>query len=154
MDRVRALTSLALEGSQHLARALFDLRGIDGGSLDGFCVVGGGQTGAAAEDKQIRKRIAAKPVRAMQSGCRLTRGKESGHGRPGGLCIDANTSHHVMTGWSDLHGPLGDVYIREFLELMVHAGQLFLYIVGGLLRDIEISSSVFGATALADLGVD
>src|ERR1700732_4241064 len=59
-----------------------------------------------------------------------------------------------MAGWSDLHGALGDVHIRKFLKLVIHTGQLFLYIVGGLWRDVEISAAVFGAAALADLGID
>src|SRR6202795_5396629 len=101
MNRIRALTGLAFEGSQHLARALFDLRGIDGCSLDAFCVVGGGQTGAAAKDEQVRKRIAAQSVCAVESGCSLTRGEKSRHGGLRSFRLDANASHHVMTGWSD-----------------------------------------------------
>src|SRR5258708_7928539 len=65
MDRVWTLTVLALEGGQHLSRGLFDLPGIDGGCLDGLCVLGSGQASATAEDKQVRKRIAAQPVCAV-----------------------------------------------------------------------------------------
>src|SRR5260221_11198126 len=65
IDRVWTLTILALEGGQHLSRGLFDLTGIDGGVLDGLCVLGGGQASATAEDKQVRKRIAAQPVCAV-----------------------------------------------------------------------------------------
>src|SRR5437879_4196302 len=59
-----------------------------------------------------------------------------------------------MAGWSYFHRPLRDIYIREFLELVIHAGQLFLHIVGGFLRDIEKSSAVFGAATLAYFRVD
>src|SRR5258708_24137125 len=76
MDLVRTFTVLALEGSQHLSRAFFDLPGIYGRSLDGLCVFGGGQAGAAAEDEQIRKRIAAQAVRAMKSACSFAWSKQ------------------------------------------------------------------------------
>ena len=38
--------------------------------------------------------------------------------------------------------------------MVIHAGELFLHIVGGFFRDIEINSAVFGAAALAHLGID
>src|SRR5260370_37058882 len=59
-----------------------------------------------------------------------------------------------MAGWSHFHWPFSDVYISEFLELVIHAGQLFLHIVGGLLGDGEVSSAVFRAPALAYFGID
>src|SRR5216684_8950272 len=59
-----------------------------------------------------------------------------------------------MAGWTHFHRSPGDVYIREFLELVIHAGQLLFHIVGGLLRDIEVSSTVFSAPALAYFRVD
>ena len=98
--------------------------GISGRSLNCLGMLGGRQTCATPENEQVRKRIPAQPVCAMESGSCLPCCKKSGHGRFRGFRIDANTSHHVVAGRSDLHRPLRNVHIREFLELVIHAGQL------------------------------
>ena len=66
--------------------------------------------------------------------------------------IHLHTAHHIMRRRTDLHYVLGDVDVRELLELVVHARQLLLDVVGALLRgDIEEDAAVRAAAALLDL---
>src|SRR5258708_19470587 len=59
-----------------------------------------------------------------------------------------------MAGWTHLHRSPGNTTTRQFLELVIHAGELLLHIVGGLLRDVEVSSAVLRAPPLAYFRVD
>ncbi len=59
-----------------------------------------------------------------------------------------------MTGRADLHGSLGDIYVRQLQKLVIHAGQLALHVVGWFVRDVEEGAAVLGTAALAHFGVD
>ncbi len=104
--------------------------------------------------QKIRKRVAAETIRTVKTGGGFAGREESGQSGFRSFRIDANTAHHVMARWANLHGALGDVHIREFLELVIHAGKFFLHILSGFVGDVEIRATVFGATALLDFRVD
>src|SRR5713101_367203 len=90
----------------------------------------------------------------METGGGFARGEKARNGRFGGFGIDADATHHIVTGWADFHRAFGDIHVGEFLELVIHAGEFFLHVLGRLLRDIEIRAAVFGAAAFLDFGVD
>src|SRR6185437_13965486 len=71
-----------------------------------------------------------------------------------GFGVHANATHHVVASRADFHGSTGDIDIGEFLELVIHAGELAFHVFGGFVRNIEIGAAVFGAAAFADFGVD
>ena len=114
----------------------------------------GGQARAAAEDQQIRKRISAEAVRAVQSARRFARRKKSGHGGLPRFRVHANAAHHVVARRAHFHRPLGDVHVREFLELVIHARQFPLHVFGGLVRNIEKRAAVRSAAAFLHFRVD
>src|ERR1700680_1233540 len=66
MNRIWTLTIAALKESQHRARGVLDLPRVDGHGWYLVRVFGGSQSCTAAEDKQVRERVAAQPVCSMQ----------------------------------------------------------------------------------------
>src|SRR5262249_17322520 len=72
-------------------------------------------------------------------------------------------AHDVVRGWTDFHGLGGDVDVAQLLELMIHAGQFFLDVLGlvesGLAfgvpinegLQLEIDAAVGSAAAFANL---
>src|SRR6266436_1381172 len=117
-------------------------------------MVSGGESGAPAEDQQIGERVAPKAIRTVQTGGGFAGGKKTRNGGLGGFGIHANAAHHVVAGGADFHRAFGDVHVGQFLELVIHAGELLLHVFSGLVRDIEISAAVFGAAAFLDFCVD
>src|SRR5438445_1465330 len=117
-------------------------------------MVSGGESGAPAEDQQIGERVAPKAIRTVQTGGGFAGGKKTWNGGLGGFGIHANAAHHVVAGGADFHRSFGDVHVGQFLELVIHAGELLLHVFSGLVRDVEISAAVFGAAAFFDFGVD
>src|SRR5258705_12892709 len=74
-----------------------------------------------------------------------------------GLCsfrFDANAAHHIVAGWSDFHRSLCDIHVRQFAKLVIHAWQFSFYILGGLVRGVEISDAMFRPVPLASLCED
>ena len=90
----------------------------------------------------------------METGSSFTRSEKAGNCGRGGFRIHSNATHHVMAGWADFHGTFGDVHVGEFLELVIHAGKLFLHVLGGLVGDVKVRAAVFCAAAFADFRVD
>ena len=93
----------------------------------------------------------------MQSGGALAGREQARHSGHLGIAIHFDAAHHVMRGGADFHGLFGDIDVRELLELVKHAGQLFLNMLGGLgktlfdPRDIQKHASVRAAAALFNL---
>src|SRR5206468_5215113 len=71
-----------------------------------------------------------------------------------GLGVDADATHHIVARWTNFHGPFGDVHVREFEELMVHAGQFALHVFGGFVRDVQVSATMLGAATFPHLRID
>src|SRR5438270_57516 len=59
-----------------------------------------------------------------------------------------------MAGWANFHWTLGDIHVRQFLELVIHAGQLLLHIFSRLMGNVQVRAAMFAATAFAHFGVD
>src|SRR6266704_2937558 len=154
MHGVRAFGAGIGEWREQFLFGLFDLCIVEGWSGDALGMVSGGVSGAAAEDKQIGERVAAKAIRPVQTGGGFAGGKKTRNGGLGGFGIHANAAHHVVAGGADFHRAFGDVHVGQFLELVIHAGELLLHVFSGLVRDIEISAAVFGAAAFLDFRVD
>src|SRR5690348_2047708 len=132
----------------------FDLRDDETGSGDLLGVLSGSKPRAAAEDEQIGKRITSQAIRTVKAGGRFTRGEEAGNSGLSGFRIHANTTHHVVTSRADFHGAFGDVNVGKLFELVIHAGKLFLYVLGGLMRNVEIGAAMFSAAAFLNFRVD
>src|SRR5229473_2656955 len=154
MNGVRAFGAGVGERGEQFFFRLFDLRVIDRRGGNAFCVCSGGEPGATAKDKKVGERVAAKAIRAMKAGGSFAGSEKARNGRFGGFSIHADAAHHVVTGGSDFHRAFSDVHVGEFLELVVHAGEFFLHVLGRLLRDIQIGAAVFGAAAFLDFSVD
>ena len=151
---VGELAAGAFEWREHFALGILQLRGIERAGLHGVGVVGRGFAGALSENEQVGERVSAEAVRAVQS-CRGFPGrKKPADGGLSGFGVHADPAHHVVAGWADFHRTGGDVHVGEFLELVIHAGQFFLHVVGGLVGNIQIRAAVFGAAAFLDFGVD
>ena len=65
-----------------------------------------------------------------------------------------------MRGRADFHGLLGDVDVGELLELVIHAGQLFLDVLGRIGKlfldpgDVEKHAAVRAAAPFLHFAVD
>ncbi len=62
----------------------------------------------------------------MQAGGAFARGKQSRDRSHLGIAIHLNAAHDVVRGGPDFHRLLRDVEVGQLLELVIHAGQLFL----------------------------
>src|SRR5213594_3518471 len=90
----------------------------------------------------------------MKSSGRFARSEKPRHSRLRRFRVHADAPHHVVACRAHLHGALGDVDIRKFLELVIHARKLFLHVLGRLVGNIQIGPAVFGTAAFLDLGVN
>src|SRR6185437_14506323 len=152
----------ALERRLGAANGGRDLVGDGGGAGGGRDLgeAGGMLAGALAEDQQIGERVAAEAVGAMQAGGAFAGGEEAGEGGHLGVAIHLDAAHEVVRGGADLHRLLGDVEIGQLLELVVHAGQLLLDVLGGVRDllldpgDVEEDAAVRAAAAGAHLAPD
>ena len=87
---------------------------------------------AFPKDDQIGERIASKAVGPVQPGGALAGGEKARYAGHLGFRIDADTTHHVVRCGADLHWLLGYVESRQFLELVIHSGQLALDVLLGV----------------------
>ena len=156
MNGVRVLLAAVGEGLQHQRREAVHLRRIRrrrGRRAER--VVRGRAPRDASEHQQVGQGVAAQPVGAVQPSRHLARGVESFHRGGGGIGVHPDATHDVVAGGSHLHGFLGDVHVRQLLELVVHGRQpphdvLRVTAVG----DVQVHAAVLGAAAGLDLGVD
>src|SRR5439155_19315030 len=80
---------------------------------------------------------------------------ESGSGGHHHCSTTVNTPQHVMRVRHYIHRVLGDFDMCKLIELVVHARQLLLDVVGALLRgDVDQDASMLRATSLGDLAHD
>ena len=107
-----------------------------GGVLLG--VLGRELAGPLAEDQQVGQRIAAQPIGAVDARGALAAGEQARHARHLRLGVDAHAAHDVVRGRADLHRLLGDVDVAQLLELVVHAGQLALDVLGRVGRSCSL----------------
>src|SRR6266536_5845031 len=59
-----------------------------------------------------------------------------------------------MASRPDLHRPSGDVDVRQFAELVIHAWQLAFYVFRWFVGDVEECAAMFSSTSFADFGID
>jgi hypothetical protein len=57
-------------------------------------------------------------------------GEQARHARHLRIAIHAHAAHDVVRRGADFHRLLGDVDVRQLLELVIHAGQLALDVLG------------------------
>src|SRR5579872_5510307 len=117
-------------------------------------MLGRSQTRAPAENQQIRQRISSQPVRAVQSRRSFARRKQPRHRRLARLGLHANSAHHVVARRPHFHRRLCNVHIRQFLELVIHARQLSLHVLGRLVRNIQKRSAVRRSASFLHFGVN
>src|SRR5258708_26495902 len=79
----------------------------------------GKRSSAFAEHEQVGKRVAAQPVRAVQTRTALASRKQARYRRHLGLRVDQDSTHYVVGCWPDLHRFLCDIDIGELFELMI-----------------------------------
>jgi len=86
----------------------------------------------------------------------LARREKPGHGgRLLRLGVHAHAAHHVVARRADFHRRRRDIDVRQLLELVVHAGQLLLDVIGrAARRDIEENTAVWTTTSLANLSAN
>ena len=117
-------------------------------------------SGALTKDQQIGERVSSQPIRAVQAGGAFSSCEESRNGGRLRLGVDAHSAHDVVRGRTHLHRFLGDVDVRQLHELVVHAGQLLLDHLLGVLHpaldpaDVEKHAAVRAPAPLADLAHD
>ena len=120
----------ALEGRQRRSRRPFHGVLVDptgGVLLREFCRE---LAGALTEDQQIRQRVAAEPVRAVQARRGFAGRKEARQRRHLRVAVDADSAHRVVRRRPHFHRRRRDVEVGELLELVVHARQLLPDVLG------------------------
>ena len=139
---------------------LVDLRVVDLPELIFLRILGGVFAGALAEDQQVGQRIAAQAVGAVDAGRTFPRGEEAGDARHLRIAVDAHATHDVVGGRADFHRLGGDVDVGQLLELVIHARQLLLDVLGGVRQlfldpgDVEKHAAVRAAAAGFDFAHD
>ena len=109
--------------------------------------------GALAEHQQVGERIPAQAIRSVQTRRAFARREQARHGRHLRIAIHLNAAHDVVRRGTDFHRLLGDVEIGKLLELVIHAGQLFLDVLDRIRklffdpRDVEEHAAVRTARA-------
>ena len=154
VDLVSEFALRAFEGRKHFAFRILQLRGIQCGRLHSLRVLRRSFSCALAEYQQVRKRVSTETVRTMQSRGGFACRKKPAHRGLAGLRIDANSAHHIVAGRPDFHRPSRNIHVSQFFELVVHAGQFLLHVLGGLVGSIQIRPTVFRAAAFLHFGVD
>src|SRR6185312_9843517 len=118
--------AFAVEWSERPLGGGFDL------AVDGFrrrgalSVLGRVFAGEFPQYEQVRQRVAAEAVGAVDSRGAFAAGEEPRDLRHLRVGIDADSAHRVVRRRAHFHRFLGDVEAAEFLELVVHARQLLL----------------------------
>ena len=116
--------------------------------------------GALAEDDQIRERVAAETVGAVDARRALARREQSRDVRHLRVGVHADPAHDVVRRRADFHRLLRDVEVGQLLELVIHARELPLDVLLGVRqllldpRDVEEHAAVRRAAARLDLAVD
>ena len=154
MNIIRAIAAGALKRLEHFTRRRFSQRAVNIGRAEVLCVFGCGVTGAASEDQQIRERVSAQAVRAVQTRCRFSGSEQPGHICLRGFRLNPNTAHHVMARGSDFHRPFGNIHVGELAKLVIHARQFLFHVFRRLVRDVQIGAAVLGAAPFFRLGID
>ena len=155
MDRVRVFVSALLERRLQPLPECGELRLVDLRRARALAVCGGGFTGTASENEEVRQRIAAEAVRAMHARRDLARRVQPGHRRGFRIRVDADAAHDVVKRRTDLHLLLRDVDIGQFLELVVHRRQAAPDVLGRpARRDVEEHAAMLGPPTRLHLGVD
>src|SRR5260370_12522033 len=154
MNGVGAFRAGVGKGSKQFLFSLIDLRVVDRGSRRAFGILGGCEACAAPKQQKVGEGIAAEAIRTMKPGCRFTGSEKTRHGRLRSFRVHSDAAHHVMAGGTNFHGTLGNVDVREFLELVIHARKFLLHVLSGFVGNIEIRATVFSAAALLDFRID
>src|SRR5260370_39570944 len=115
-------------------------------------MVSGGVSGAAAEDQQIGERVAAKPIRTVQTCGGFAGGKKTRNGGLGGFGVHANAAHHVVAGGGGLHRAFRDVHVGQVLVLGVHAGGVLFFVFSRLVGEVGIRAAGVRATGVCVVG--
>src|SRR5437588_12958683 len=93
---------------------------------------------------------------AMQTGRTFARSKQARHIRHLAVGIDTHPTHHVMSGWSNLHWLLRDIDIRQLLELVIHAREFSFDVLCTVRQaafdpgDVEKNAAVRSSTPFAN----
>ena len=126
----RALRRGPVERCQRPLRRGVRLVGVNrtGGVL--LRVLRGELAGALAQHEQVGERVPAEAVRPVDAGGALAAREQARYPRHLRVALDADAAHHVVRGRADLHRLLRDVQAAEFLELVVHARQFLLPVLG------------------------
>ena len=161
LNLIGSLAAVASQGRQGVLDRGFDLTGID---LARRPVIRreahGVLAGAFAKDHQIRERIPAQAIGAVQPSGAFPGGEQSGHVRHLRVGVDADAAHDVVGRRADFHRFLGDVQIGQLLELVVHARELLLDVLPGVRDmlldpgDIEKDAAMRAAAAFLDFPHD
>ena len=119
-------------------------------------VVGGAQPGAAAEDQQVRQRVAAQPVGAVHAARALAGGEQPG-GRGTRRCRDRPRCRPSRSGrWGRL--PSRSLVMSTSASSMnwwyIDGSRRLISSVGMPRGDVEVDPAVRGAAARLDLGDD
>ena len=150
----------AIEGLDRPPGGLLQLLRVDRTALPALCELRRELAGMLSEDEDVRERVTAEAIRPVDAGRALARGKQAGHRRHLRVAVDPHPAHDVVGCRTDLHGLLGDVEVGKLLELVVHAGQLFLDVLGPVRDprldpgDVEEHAAVRTAPAGFDLPHD
>src|SRR5205807_1141400 len=86
--------------------------------------------GPFAEDEQVRQGVAAKSIGTVDADSALARREQTGDARHLRVTVHADSAHDVMGRRPNLHRLRGDVDVAQLLELVVHARQLALDVLG------------------------
>src|SRR5712691_1740055 len=150
----------AIEGLDGPPRGLLYLPRIDRTALPGLGELRRELAGALSKDDDVRERVAAEAICSVDAGRALARGKQARHVRHLRVPVDPHAAHDVMGCRTDLHRLRGDVEVSKLLELVVHARQLLLDVLGPVRNprldpgDVEEHAAVRAAPAGFDLPHD
>src|SRR5579864_577031 len=84
----------------------------------------------------------------MQTCRTLSRCKQACHVGHLGISVNLDTSHHVVGRRTNFHRLLGNVNVGKLLELVIHTGQLLLYMLGRVRNSVLDPRNVQEHTAV------
>ena len=96
----------------------------------------------------------------MQARGHFTRREQTRHARHLRVAINRDAAHDIVRGWSNFHALLRNVHARELLELVVHAWQFALDVLGGVWQflldpsNIQIHAAVRRAATSFNFSID